>query len=175
VVASHHYPFAVFIHILGALGLFVALALEWLAASAVRRRDADHPRTTSVPTLSIARRIGALSMAFLVVPGLLMALTRWNFLAWPAAGLIGMAMMMAVGLLLSRRPALQLQSVQIRIAIALGVVAVRVFKLDLLTSLVIVAAATVFGIGATLISRGGPQNTGSKLRAATGQRLNHRH
>jgi peroxiredoxin len=156
-----HYPFAVFIHILGALGLFVTLALEWLVAIA------DQQSNAWVATRSVARRIGALSMALLVVPGMLMTFTRWTFLSWPAAGLIGMAAMVAVGVLLSRRPALQLQSVQIRLAVVLGVVAVMVFKPDLLSSLMILTAATLIGIGISLVASGGQRSAGSKLRVGS--------
>jgi len=96
-----------------------------------------------------------------------MAYTRWTFLTWPAAGLIGLASMIAVGLLLSPRPTLQVQSVQIRLAIALGVVAVMVFKLYLLSSLMILAAATALGIGVALIARGDPHRASSKLSSGS--------
>ena len=161
-----HYPWAVLLHLLGALGLYVALAMEWLAAHPSRpvlRRLGDPQSPGSPATLSAARRIGAVSMALLVVPGLLMAVTRWTFLAWPAAGLIGMAMLAAVGLLLRRRPTWQVQSVQIRLAIALGVVVVMVFKPELGSSLTILAAAMALGIGSALIVGGGPRSAGSKL------------
>ncbi|MBV9326266.1 MAG: hypothetical protein JO352_21085 [Chloroflexi bacterium] len=54
-----HYPWAVFIHILGALGLFVAL--EWLAASATSamlRHDADQQPNGSLATASVSRSRG---------------------------------------------------------------------------------------------------------------------
>jgi peroxiredoxin len=76
-----------------------------------------------------------------------------------------MAMMVAVGLALGRRPALRVNSVQIRIAIGLGVVAVMVFKLDLFSSLVILATAALLGTGISLLLRSGPQRSSAKLRS----------
>jgi hypothetical protein len=122
-LAFDHYPFAVYLHLLGAFGLFAALVLEWLAVTQVQRSTAVAESKTWSRVLALARRMGPPSMALLVVPGLAMALTRWNFLAWPAVALLGMAMMVAIGLLLRNGPMLSVVSVEVRIAIALGMVA----------------------------------------------------
>jgi peroxiredoxin len=149
------YPFAVYLHILGAFGLFAALMLEWLAITQLRRSTSSAASATWSQALSIARRIGPPSMGLLLVPGVAMALTRWNFPAWPAVALGGMSLMVAVGLLLSRRPTLAVTSVEVRLAIALGIVALMVFKPDLVSSLIVLVATISLGAGASLIAHGG--------------------
>jgi hypothetical protein len=48
-----HYPFAVFIHIVGAFGLFAALALEWLAVTQFRRATTASESTTWLRVLPV--------------------------------------------------------------------------------------------------------------------------
>jgi len=102
-------------------------------------------------------------MALLLVPGLGMALARWTFLAWPTAALLGMLGIVAVGLLSSRRPTVAVLSVEVRLAIALGIVALMVFKPDLCSSLTLLVAATAVGAGASLIAHGGPSMKRGKM------------
>jgi peroxiredoxin len=152
--AFDHYPIAVYLHILGAFGLFAALVFEWLATTRLQRAATAAEPAGWQQVLSLARRIGPPSMALLLVPGLAMTLAHWNFLAWPAAALVGMLGMVAVGLLLSRWPTLAVLSVELRLAIALGIVALMVFKPNLLSSVIALAAATGAGAGASLIVHG---------------------
>jgi hypothetical protein len=84
-----------------------------------------------------------------------MAVTSWNFLAWPAAALLRMAGIIAVSLLLSRRPTRAVLSVEIRIAIVLGIAALMVFKPDLMSSLLVLVGAVIPGAGASIISATG--------------------
>jgi hypothetical protein len=146
-----HYPFAVFIHIVGAFGLFAALALEWLAVTQFRRATTASESTTWLRVLPYVRLIGPPSMALSVVPGVAMAVTSWNFLACPAAALLRMAGIIAVSLLLSRRPTRAVLSVEIRIAIVLGIAALMVFKPDLMSSLLVLVGAVIPGAGASII------------------------
>jgi peroxiredoxin len=162
-----HYPFAVFIHIVGALGLFATLALEWLAVTQLRRATTASESSTWLRVLPYVRRIGPPFMAVIVVPGVAMALTRWNFLAWPAAALLGMAGMIAASLLLSRRPTQAALSVELRIAIALGIVALMVFKPDLWSSLLVLVGAAILGTGASIIARSGGTDASKRLQPDT--------
>jgi peroxiredoxin len=164
-LAFDHYPFALYLHLLGAFGLFAALVLEWLAATHLQRAAAAAEANSWSRVLSLARRIGPASMALLLVPGLAMALTRWSFLAWPAVALLGMALMVAVGLLLGNHPTLSLVSVEVRLAIALGIVALMVFKPDLVSSLILLIAAGSAGAGASLIVHGAFKQRRGKLAA----------
>jgi len=165
--ALDHHPFAVYLHIVGAFGLFAALILEWLATTQLQRPTPGSAPATWQFVLTHARRIGAPSMALLVVPGLAMALTRWHFLSWPAVALLGMAVMVLVGLLLSRRPMLAVASAEVRLAIALGIVALMVFKPDLVSSLIVLVAATSVGGGVSLFVHGGSRERRGKLEVGT--------
>jgi hypothetical protein len=163
-----HYPFAVFIHIVGALGLFAALALEWLAVTQLRRATTTSESSTWLRILPSVRRIGPPSMAVIVIPGVAMAFTSWNFLAWPAAALLGMAGIIAAGLVLSRWPAHAVLSVELRIAIALGIVALMVFKPDLMSSLLVLVGAVILGTGASIIAHGGGTDARRKFSPFAG-------
>jgi peroxiredoxin len=66
-------------------------------------------------------------------------------------------------LLLSRRPTFAQLSVETRIAIALGVVGVMVFKPDLISSLVTLGAASALGVGVSLVVHGAPGRVRGKL------------
>jgi peroxiredoxin len=164
-LAFDHYPLAVYLHLLGAFGLFAALMLEWLAARQVQRSTAAAEGEIWSRVLSLARRTGAPSTALLLVPGLAMALTRWSFLAWPAVALLGMAMIVAISLLLRNRLMLSVVSVEVRIAIVLGIVALMVFKPGLLSSLIVLIAVGSIGAGASLIAHAGFTQRRGKLEA----------
>jgi hypothetical protein len=119
---------------------------------------------------SLAGRIGAVSLALILLPGLYMAGTRWGFTDWPVAALVGMVVMALLGGLLSGRPMAGLgraigaehgplsqavlerlrspalaMSLWTRTTVLLGIVGLMSFKPDLLTSLVVLARALVIG------------------------------
>jgi hypothetical protein len=167
-----YYPFALYIHLLGALGLFVAFALEWLAVAGLRRATTRAGAATWLGVMAPARRIGPLAMAFILVPGLAMALGRWTFTGWPAAALVGMGGIVLVGLRLTGpalraielalrdpAPALSPRALErlrtprtvlalwIRTALGLALVALMVYKPDFGSSLVVLAASVLLGIG----------------------------
>lgn len=87
--AFDHYSVAVFIHILGALAFFAALAVEWFSVSVLRRGDATGQPEPFAQPMSVTRRIGLMAMAMLLVSGTLMVVSRWNMLAWPAVVVLG--------------------------------------------------------------------------------------
>jgi AhpC/TSA family len=185
-----YYRFALFVHLLGALGLFVAFALEWLAVAGLRRASSRADAATWLGVMAPARRLGPLAMALILVPGLALALGRWAFAGWPAAALVGMAGIVLVGLLLTgpalraidlalRDPASALspralerlrtprtvQALWIRTALGLGVVALMVYKPDLVSSLVVLAASALLGLGVSASLHRARQRPGRQVGA----------
>jgi hypothetical protein len=165
------YRAALFLHILGALGFFVALALEWLATAYLRSATTRDQAVDWLGVRALVQRIGPLSMAVLLVPGLFMAVSRWNLMGWPGAALLGMLGIVVIGLALTGRSTAALTatvatqdaalspdfvltlrdarysySLAMRVALAVGIVAVMVFKPDLFWSFVLLALALAVGV-----------------------------
>ncbi len=98
------YVISRFLHILGALGLFMAIGFEWLGLPRLARSATRDDALAWLGVTSLAGRIGAVSLALILLPGLYMAGTRWGFTDWPVAALVGMVVMALLGGLLSGRP-----------------------------------------------------------------------
>jgi hypothetical protein len=165
------YLIAKYLHILGAFGLSAALGLEWLAVGRLRRATTREDALTWMGVMSLLRRIGPGSLVLVLLPGLYLAAVRWRLDQWPGVALLGLVLVAAVGGLLTGRTMAWLGprigreearlapevaerlhrsvlplSVWTRIGLVLGVTALMVFKPDLVTSLVVLAAGTALGL-----------------------------
>ena len=173
------YLIAVFTHIVGALGLFVALGMEWLTLRGLGGASNRDRALEWLGVMSIVRRLGAASFALIVVPGLYMAAIRWGFGHWTGAALLGFAGLLALGGLFTGRTAMALERAIIgeqgqlsphfrqllqtsgvrhvlwtRVGLALGIVGLMVAKPDLVVSLVVLALAAALGyLGSVAIGR----------------------
>jgi uncharacterized membrane protein len=174
------YPIALFLHIVGALGLFMALALEWTSLLYLRRAvTIEQVREW----LGIANRLGwvyAPSFLVILVSGFYMTAIAWSEggAAWIAIGLLSLVVLGVLGMAVSGRkmkritkaaateddlvsPDLRQRlrdpllwtSVQTRAAIALGVVFLMTVKPDLTGALVAIGATSLLGIASALPAR----------------------
>ena len=82
------YRIALFVHILGGIGLFAAFAFEWVATARLRRSSTRDQVITWLGVRSLVQRLGPLSMALVLAPGLTMTAVRWTFIGWPGVALI---------------------------------------------------------------------------------------
>jgi hypothetical protein len=171
------YELALFAHIVGALGAFVGLGLEWQG----RRRLS---RTATVGELREFERLGAtlrvlqsVAGAALVLAGLCMTLTVWGFRAWIVTGLGGLLSLVVLGAMTGQRTARLLAgigtvkpllpaarqavhdpilsgSLRLRVALALGVVFLMVTKPGVVGALatigIAIAAAVLLSVPALL-------------------------
>lgn len=162
------YAIALFLHIVGALGLFVALGLEWTSLLLLRRATTTGQSRERMRIASGVRGVSGAALATLLVSGFYMTATVWGGVAWIAVALGAMVLMAALGAALSgvRMAAigravengplapvpdpLLWVSIQIRVAIALGIVFLMTFKPDLTGSLLAIAVAAVLGLVAAL-------------------------
>ena len=169
------YSIALFLHIVGAFGFVVALGLEWTGLRYLHR--AAHPEQirTWMMTLATATRAGFVSMLAMVITGLYMMVTAWGGVPWLTVTLGALVLvialslaltrprMMAIGKAMAAGSASPLQtvqhladnsllwlSIQTRIAIALGIVLLKVVKPDWGGSLLIIAVAIVLGVASAL-------------------------
>src|SRR2546429_6976338 len=91
------YAIAVFLHIVGALGLFAALALEWASLYNLRRVPTAGQAREWTKLLSALRFVGGPSTLTILVTGIYMMATRWGGQGWIGAGLAGLVLIAVVG------------------------------------------------------------------------------
>jgi hypothetical protein len=164
-----------FLHIVGALGFFVALGVEWISLRHLRSAlTAEQVREWMRVAIGV-RRLGMISMLLLLVSGFtMMAMAQmggaWMIVAFWSLVLLGVLAvtlsfrrMAAIGRAMAAEtgpvsPALnQLLNhpllwiaIQTRVAIALGVVFLMTLKPDLRGSLLAIAIAMVLGLASAL-------------------------
>jgi hypothetical protein len=163
------YAIALFLHVAGAIGIFVALALEAVSLAGVRRAATVEQVREWAGITSLLRSLGGASMALLVIPGIYMAVTNWRGEAWPWIGLAALALVPALGIRNGLRlmraqqaaatasgpidaalhgaladPLLQL-SIRTRLGVALGIVFIMTAKPGPGASVAAIAVAAVLG------------------------------
>ena len=91
------YQIALFIHITGALLLFIAVGLEWLGLNRLRRAERVEQVQEVSALLRVLGKLFPFSTPLILVGGLYMAFTVWGFaLAWLDAAL---ALVVVMGIL----------------------------------------------------------------------------
>jgi protein-S-isoprenylcysteine O-methyltransferase Ste14 len=169
------YSIALFLHIVGASGFFVSLGLEWTGLRQIRSAMTLDVVRAWMGILKSVRMLGFASMLTTVITGIAMMVMVWHSQAWititigslilviglslrltgPRMAAIGRALAAEKGALsttfyrLSNHPLLWI-SIQTRVAIALGIVLLKIAKPDLGGSLLIIAVAILLGIASAL-------------------------
>ena len=72
------YSIALFLHVVGALGLFITLGLEWTSLSRLRGAASVEQVREWLPVLGALRKIGGPSALTLLVSGIYMMATVWR-------------------------------------------------------------------------------------------------
>ena len=169
------YSIALFLHIVGALGFFAALGLEWTGLRQIRNAVAPQQVGAWMGVLKSTRRMSFVSMLTTVISGIYMMVTVWGAVPWvmvavgslvvvivlslaltgPRMAAIGQALALEKGQLsqtfrsLANHPLLWL-SIQTRVAIALGIVFLKVVKPELDGSLLTIGVAIILGLASVL-------------------------
>ncbi len=169
------YSIALFLHIVGALGMFVALGLEWTGLRQIRSAVTPVQVREWMVILNGVRKSGFVSMATAVITGLYMMLTAWGGVAWLSVSLGALVLVIALSQVLTapRMAAIERTlatgkgpisaafhglaihpllwiSIQTRVAIALGIVFLKIAKPNWGGSLLIIGVAIVLGLASTL-------------------------
>ena len=168
------YSIALFFHIAGALGVFAALALDWVGISKLRGARTVEQVREWAGMYGIIRALGGASVGALLIFGLYMTAVSWGPTGWIGIGFLSLlfiAVFGAVsGIRLSRvlaaarsgqgflgedlRRALQaplfVASVRARAAVALGVVFLMTVKPDAVGSLLVTVIAFILGIASVV-------------------------
>ena len=169
------YSVALFLHIVGALGLFVALGLEWTSLLYLRRAATADQAREWLKLFTSLRRLYPISWLAILIPGFYMAATAWRVTAWVPTALGAVVLLAVLGATLTGRrmgtigqsvaaesgpisstlrqrldDPLLWASLRLRTAIALGIVFLMTVKPDLLGSLLTIGVAGVFGFAFSL-------------------------
>src|SRR5574341_1569771 len=169
------YSIALFLHIVGALGFFVVLGLEWIGLSQIRSARLPEEARAILGVVKSTNRLGFVSMLTTVITGIYMLLTVWGWVAWilvvlgslileivlfvaltgPRMAAIGQALPTEKGSVsqtfhnLVNHPILWI-SIQTRAAIILGIIFLKIARPDLGWSLLTIGVATVLGLASAL-------------------------
>ena len=151
------YSLALFLHVVGALGFFVALGLEWTSLRHLRRAATVEQVREWMRVPAEMGRVGMIAMVMLLAAGFYMMVTVWGGVAWIMVTLGALVLAIPLGMVLTRRrmaaigrtvsaetgplsptfhqllhdPLLSI-SIQTRVAIAVGIVFLMTVKPDLI-------------------------------------------
>jgi hypothetical protein len=164
------YDLALFLHVVGVLGLFAALTVEGIVLRGIRESVTGDQARTWLGLLRPQRIVGPAALLLILLPGLYLAATIDTGGGWIGAGLVGFVAigilggavtgrrMAVVGPTLGRAqgpldgPATQAShdaalttSFAIRFAVALGIVWLMTVKPDFVPSLVVLGGAAILG------------------------------
>jgi hypothetical protein len=169
------YSIALFLHIVGALGLFVALGLEWVSLLYLRRAATIEQAREWLSVLGLLRWIMPASLGIILLAGIYMTATTWGGAAWIGVAMAAMILLAVLGmgltgprmaaigrvvaaesgaLSLAFRQRLQdpllWTSSQTRLAIALGIVFIMTIKPGLTGALLTIGVAAILGLASVL-------------------------
>lgn len=166
------YASLLFIHVLGAIVLFAAIAVEAVSLASFERTQDSGEARTWLRRLTVPFSAGPPAMLAILLSGMAMVATRWGEQAWLVAAFIGLVAMGAIGGLVSVRrlrrlraalehetgPALSdafrsarsgtplVASLVLRATLGIGIVALMSFKPGALGSSLVLAAAGLVGL-----------------------------
>jgi hypothetical protein len=172
------YSISLFLHIVGALGLFAGLGLEWAGLYNLRRATDTRQVHEWLGLLGAPRFLGGPGALVILATGIYMSATRWTPQGWIIVALAGMVLIAVLGgALTSRRVAtiarvLQaetgpisaalarqlhdprlIQSLRIRTALLLGIVFLMSTRPGTVGSLAVMAVAAAIGLAAGTFGR----------------------
>jgi len=169
------YSIALFLHIVGALGFFVALGVEWLSLRYARHATTAEQVRERISIPNSAHRVAIPSMLMILITGFYMMATVWGHVAWIIVALGALVLLVVLGVGLSgprmaaigraltaengpvspslldllHHPLLWI-ALQTRVAIALGIVFLMAVKPDLSGSLLTIVIAAILGLASAL-------------------------
>lgn len=99
------YSISLFLHIVGALGLFVSIGLEQVSVARLRRATTTSQAREWLAVLGGLRRVDGPSGFFILATGFYMVVVRSGHDAWIGLGLLGMVLMAILSIAITSRRA----------------------------------------------------------------------
>jgi hypothetical protein len=169
------YSIALFLHIVGALGFFAVLSLEWIGLRQIASAANTDWVRAWVRISKSTQKLGIASMVTVLASGLYMMAVVWGSAGWLIVTLGALSLGVALSLALTgprmaalahalageRGAAPQVLrtlandrilwlSVQTRVAIALGIVLLKIAKPGMIGSMLVIGAAAALGLASAL-------------------------
>ncbi len=91
------YPFLVFVHVLGGVGIFAAMGIEAGSPGRLRRAKTPQDARLWLGLLALPERLAPISMVTTLVFGIWMMAAAWGHQPWLARAFIGLAGMGVLG------------------------------------------------------------------------------
>ncbi len=173
------YSIVLYLHIVGALLLFVAMGIEFVTVSRLRSAGTAEQVRDWLGVLGSLRVIGPVALVTILVPGLYMVATSAGWQPWNALALLAMVVLAALGAasnaaripIIGRsigplrgplppeararlRDRIVWTSILTRIGIGLGIVLLMTVKPDLVASAVALVAFGLAGTAAAIATSG---------------------
>jgi hypothetical protein len=154
------YSIALFLHVVGALLLFVTLTVEGVALRQLSRAATAESAQGAAGMLRLNRIVGPFSALGVLVPGLYMTATSWGWVAWIVVALVSwvviavlgavngiriLALERSTGLLVGIRNPVFLISWSTRVGLATGVIFLMTVKPGAVVAVLAILVAAVAG------------------------------
>jgi hypothetical protein len=172
------YSVLLFVHVLSAMALFGVLAVETVALASLRRPATLDEGRKWMALMRRTGRLGPIAMVPLLAAGIWMMALRWDAAPWIVAALAGVAAMAVLAGAVTRRAMRRFAqslgaraelspggiaaladagplalSLWLRVALAIGILALMTMKPGVLGSIGVMALAAALGVAAALRSR----------------------
>src|SRR3989441_11518317 len=95
--AVNVYSIVLYLHIVGALLLFVAMGIEFVTVSRLRSTGTAEQAREWLGVLGSIRVVGPVALVTILVPGLYMVVTSAGWQAWNVLALLAMVVMAGLG------------------------------------------------------------------------------
>lgn len=171
------YSIALFLHVLGALGMFVALGIEWTSLRNLRHATNAREARGWLGLFLLLRRFYPASFVTILVTGIYMMAVSWGGAPWIAISFLGLLALPAIaGVMTARRvrrigpeiagsteldaslrgrlaDPILLLSHRLRVGLAVGIIFLMTVKPGWIGSLVAIAAFTGLGVLTAVAAR----------------------
>lgn len=164
------YSVALYIHIIGAVGLFAGLGIEGVVYSNLKNAATVRQVQPWGGTMRLLRKVFGISFILLLVPGLYLVFEDWGWTAWVISGLVlltalsgygsmtGKKIGMTIGSLNGKEETLTnevrkkindpflMRSYKVKLTTALGIIFIMTIKPGWIGSIISVIAAFTLGL-----------------------------
>ena len=95
------YSIVLFLHIVGAIGLFISLAVEWIGLRQLQNARTFDQAREGMDIPGRMRSVGMISMLVLLAAGFYMMATAWGLVAWIGVALVAIVLLIGLTMALT--------------------------------------------------------------------------
>lgn len=164
------YNIALFLHIIGALLLSSAVAVEWLCVINIQKAETLENLSEWIPRIGKLNRVYPTGFVLILIPGIYMSVIVWKDAGWVIIGLLGLVLLGMIGGIITGRNINKINktissenilseellarlnlkplrtSIMLRTSVFTGIVLLMTLKPDIVVSTIIILSAVVIGL-----------------------------